>query len=1294
MLRARRLVTRWHRGAPSQQRVRHQMACVNVVRTSNHHVPRRWISSDEAKARVSNETWTTLVAELDAYRESGHWRDALKLLDHVDKTDDLPALDATMYEHAIAACARVGKVEVLPGLLNNMLVDDLVPTSVSMDFMIQAYLAKEHWGLIVQLANDVTAFTDELSPAAFSAIMEACGQMKDADSTMTIMKQLHESGMSFTIEHYAAAIRALGMAQRPDLARTLLVQMEEQDGLPDNGQAFNQLIRSQMVHGKLAHALQSFAIVAQRGLTLDEPIYTCAIDLLVSKGQHWQATRLFEQMLESGEKHPTVYCLGRAVVAYAGANRYEHARACWHKIVAMKEPNPIPTKYNKILQGLTYCKDLELAMEVFDYVHDLFEPIQIHPNAYTTAIRVQGRLGNTQRAVDLFHECVESRSKVSRFVGIYLALFNALSRDTVRDPALNIRDAKRAWKLMAANVADVRPPAYASLAGVFASTGDLETLQDLIEHAEQRWGATTQVMTTQEHEVDDDGDEVESITVYDHADVDVGMNNESLLFNGIISGLGKARDDQTATIETYLDELMARGLALIDPIVRATTDACVRFENWALMEKLLTRIDVDALKKPDVCASFIVSKLLAAGQWRLGAQWCSFCQQQGLLLPVRAQKDLLRALAHHTSTEWRVAYTLANETLSFRYLDQENVESIADAADVCVHAGRFDLVKKLFDALMGHASFYAYRRQMRQEQDVLDSLASDVRIPLRLYKHMIRALLRKPRDDDDGGDEDENGGRLHARNMNQAEHICRHMLQVHGRRLDGEALSMAISIKATAGDYDDVSALYESMRALGLEPNSYAHNAAITAFAKQHRMDQVLAICEELKANVDERGTLQPVEPNVARNLLMAFARAHDDDALRDAVATLPGCTTEMALNALVHCNRAAAAVEWVPDHVSLDVFESLVSALCDSHDAVLAATLVLKYARLQGVRAVPPKRVMRVTTALVEAEHLVDAKNLLHLFLDGTHGVSLNQMPLYFQQHTIEQLLFIYGESRDFDALRRLFAKPVLAFPLQRAHYEVAMDYCAQSRDELVGAVTSLKLFELMRTHGFVEPSGYTYLLTLQSCLRLERLEPAHARAVQSTGQILLGDISEHGFQKAVGRELLNQVTVALTHVEGKMPKASRRRMKRKETLDHALEHDARIFSPEELARIALFGHRYGLPMTLELADMLLQLHPHLSKPTANELAFVKRSLAEGLGVVVAPGTTPQSNRSRPRKRIVKTRVAPTVQKDGARVLPVQSDSSRRPRSKSFHAALRAATDARWGAILEPIASKTELRD
>ncbi|CAH0488919.1 unnamed protein product [Peronospora farinosa] len=1293
MLRARRLVTLWHRAQPSTDTNLHRLskclACMDNPSVSL--IPqRRWMSSERSNKVLfeSDETKTKLLEELDSYRETGKWRQALKLLDRVDNDEALPALDSYMYERAIAACARMGKVEVLPGLLNNMVVDHLRPTSATIDFIIQAYLAKEHWGLIVQLASEATSMGVELSPAAFHAIMEACGQVKDADSTIKIMKQLSKAGVQLTVDHYSAAIRAAGMAQRPDTAMALFVQMEEHDKLQDNGEAFSQLIRCQVLNGDLEQALQSFATATQRGLSLDEPIYTCAIDALVSNDKHWQATRLFEQMLESGEKRPTVFCLGRAMLAYTGANRSQHAWACWNKIVETKELNPAPTKYNKLLQGLTHAKDTQLAVEVFDYIQKLFEPGQIHQGAYTTAIRAHGRLGNTQRAVDLFDEYVEScngSNRVSRFVGIYLALFNALSRDNKRDPVLNTRDAKRAWKIMSANVPVVLPPAYASLAGVFASTGDMETLEDLIEHAEQSWGATAEVMHRQEF--DEDGDQLAAVAFFDGDNVELGSENDVLLFNGVISGLCKARDDRTANIEAYLELMLSRGLPITDSIVRATTDACVRFENWDLMQKLMTMVDVDALKNAEVCVGDTVSKLLEAGNWNLGRDWLMFSHRHGLRPPVRRKRELLREMSENKSKEWRIAYTLANETLSFRRLVQNNVDSIADACDVCMNADRIDLVVKLFDAVAGHPSLRYFRnheRQVQESQDASQSLESDVVpvvVPLRMYKHSILALLRQPKSEVPDVDD--------SWRMIKAERICRQMLQVHGKALDGEALSMAISIKATAGDYDDVGALYESMRALGLQPNSYAQNAAIIAFSRQRRTDQVLAICNELKSTIDENGNVRMVESNVARSLLLSLALAHEDDALRDAVQNLPGCNIETALDVLVETNRTTDSVEFFNDDVSSDAFESLFHELCKSGNPVLGATLLLKYARLHGLTEVHPNRVIRVTNALAGEGNLVEAEKLLQMYLDGSKGVSLKQMPAYFQQHTIEMLLFIYGEFGHFDAMRTLFEKELMAFPLKVAHYEAAMEYCAQSRDELAGAVASLKLFEVLRTHGFIQPSGYTYLLTLQSCLRLERLESANASAVKSTGQIILGDVQEHGFQKTVADELTKQVASAFKQVQVKNEKVIRRIKKEGESADTS------IMSPEELARIALFCHRHGMPITVELADKLLQLHQHLPAMIANELAFVKRSLQEGLGVVAAPGSRVNSI---PTKRVTKKRTDTKTKHvpSGTKTKRVPSAfaqpyGGRNPRSKSYQAAVRAASDARWGAVLEPITTEQE---
>ncbi|KAF4321921.1 hypothetical protein BBO99_00000456 [Phytophthora kernoviae] len=1121
----------------------------------------------------TDEAMTKLLDELDTYRETGKWRQALKLLDRVDKDEALPVLDPAMYERAVAACARMGKVEVLPGLLNNMMVDNLTPTSATMDFIIQAYLAKEHWGLIVQLASDATAQGVHLSPAAFHAIMEACGQMKDADSTMSIMKQLSEAGMELTTDHYAAAIRAAGMSQKPDTAMALFVQMEEQDGMTADAETFSQLIRSQVMGRQLDQALQSFATVMQRKLPLEEPIYTCTIDSLVTNGRHWQASRLFEQMLDNGEKHPSVFCLGRAMLAYSGANRSQHAWACWNKIVEINEPNPVPMKYNKMLNGLSHAKHTQLAVEVFEHIRKLFQPNQIYQDAYTTAIRAHGRLGNTQTAVDLFDEYIDSCKDgrpVSRHVGIYLALFNALSRDTVREPEINTRDAKRAWQIMSANVPVVLPPAYASLAGVFASSGEMETLEELIEHAERSWGSTAEAL--QQQEIDEDGEERETIAIFEGDGVELGSDNDVLLFNGVISGLSKARDDQTANIAGYLDIMCERGLPITDSIMRATTDACVRFKNWKLLRRLMMMLDVEELKNPEIC-------LVAA----------------------------------HSSLRY------------FRNHQRDVERGTAVKSDV-----------------------------------------PPVIIPLSMYKNAVLTLFRRPPSEDPSVDD--------SWRMNKAERICKQMLQVHGKNLDGEALSLAISIKSTAGDDDDVGALYETMRALGLKPNSYAQNAAITAFSRQRRTDQVLAIKDELQNTRLADGEIRRVEANVAKSLMRSLALAHEDKALRDAALNLPGCDMDLALHMLIQTNRLTTAVEMFDSSVSSPVFGSLIKRICNSstYEPVLAAALLLKYVRLNGLSKLgSPNRVLRVTNALIENGDLVDAEQLLQLYLDGSDGISLKQMPPYFQQQTIEMLLFIYGEFGRFDAMHALFSKELLGFPLDVAHYEAAMEYCAQSRDELAGSVASLKMFEMLRTQGFIQPSGYTYLLTLQSCLRLERLEPTSASTAKSTGQIILDDVQEHGFQEGLVNELSTQIATTLDKTQGKMTATSLRNSKKKSDTD-----DASAIAPVELARLALFCHRHGVPLKGQSIDQLLALHQDLPLPIANELAFVKRSLEEGLGVVTAPGM----------KRIVKVKKPRVKRVTTQRSVPEPKIDPRRPRSSSYEAAVRAASDARWGVVLEPL--------
>ncbi|TYZ66932.1 hypothetical protein PybrP1_004817 [[Pythium] brassicae (nom. inval.)] len=1191
----------------------------------------RWQSTSAA----ASEELRTFRGELDGCCDTGNWRQALKVLDRIDKRGY--PLDEHMYERAIGACARMGKVEVLPGLLQNMQVDSILPTSATVDYIMQAYLAREEWKLIVELALDVTHKGVPLSAAAYHAAMEACGQARDASSVKKVFSNMwSQCGVSVDASQYAATIRAAGMGGRPDIAVNIFNIMEAKAGLAAAEGAFNQLIRAQIVNGALPQALHTFATAHARGVVMDESIYTATINALVTNEDYWHAGRLFEQMVARGVT-PSAFCFGRVMLAYVRTSKNSAALACWREIVDRREPAPALKRYSRLVQELAATSSSNLTVAVFEHMRALFDATEIRDPTYALAIRAYGRLGRTQAAVDLFDAFVARRAAdaqpLPRTAPLYLAIFNALSRDSERDPAENTRDAKRVWAVMRANVPVILPPAYASLAGVFAASGELGLVESLLDQARAPGRAGGGIdMSALELAVEDDNDDNDSeaeiaALLAKHAheanDVDdMSDLHDQILFSGVISGFSKARADHSAHITAYLQLMKARGLPITDSILRASTYAFVKFRQWPLMNALVDYVDLPALgASAGLCFGDTISKLLEAEAWESARVWIAAAHQRGVHAPIRDKIAVLQRLRELGSDEWRVAYPLALETLSFKQLSDQNVESVADAIAVCTTAGRADLALKLYDRVVSHPS--------RLERADADNSAAV--LPLRMYKDAVLALLREPTPDAESFE----------RNIRRAEAECAQMLQQHSKALDGEALSMAISIKATMGDDDDVMALFETTQRLGLEPNTYAQNAALAAFARARRPDKVGEIRDALLAAAAADPAFVP-EPNVVKSLLFSLAILHNTTTeLVATAAALPACSREHAVRALLQANRMDNAVEIFDETVPLKMFATLVGRICDARpgrrecDPLAAAALVLKYARFHGLAAIrPTSLVLKVAKALVAHGHLPEAGHLLGLYADPDGDVLLKDLKPFFQQEVMEMLLFIYGEQRQFGPLGQLFERPILAFPLNVRHYELAMEYAVQSASpvagvkrpkgkaamralEIEGAAQCLKLFEALRQQ-FVKPNGAVYVSALRACAKLKLLE--------STGQHVLEDARAQGFEDLVRTELAALATGALAERETELDSVSERESEIETETETVTESDsgqaaaASGFSEREcrangaeLAQVALFCHRNGLAMSPAVATKLLALQARLTKKATKELEFIAQGRADG---------------------------------------------------------------------------------
>ncbi|KAJ0397803.1 hypothetical protein ATCC90586_010214 [Pythium insidiosum] len=1245
-------------------------------------VLRRWQSAlpqDDAAMAAHLE-------ELTHCRDTGNWRQALQLLDRLDRAG-FP-LDAGMYEIAIGACARMGKIEVLPGLLQNMAVDALTPTPRTIDFVLQAYIAAEEWQRIVALAKSMSEQHVELSDAALQAAFEACGKTGDAQGAKELLTKAafaraksSQGREPLDAAHFAAAIRACGMCGRPDLATAVFRFMESPagGGAVADAEVFNQLIRSQIVHAALPQAMQTFSLVQDRDVPLPESIFTATIDALVKHGEHWHATQLFSQMLARGLS-PSVFCYGRMMVAYVRLNKHDVARECWDVIARTDEPRPHLTKYAKMVAELGPTNDSELLATVFEFLFQRFDAAQIRDSTYALAIRAYGRLGDTDQALQLFDAFVASRRRAGRRLprsaGVYVAVFNALSRDTAREPAQNTRDAKRVWDLMLQHVPVVLPPAYASLAGVLASSGDLSTLDELLRQAEStfrqqqlaeeqqqqqqqqqqhgqqhprarrsfRDGAKAAISADQAFFLDDleahalghpdvddelDDDSLDDVLALDEPFASTSTSasvssasassastsalwSDELLFNGVISGFSKARSDETARIVSYLELMRARGLPIKDSVVRAATDAFVRHAQWDQMSALLALVEPRVLANADTCFGDTISKLLEAQAWGPAREWIARAHHQGVSPPIRGKMEVLQQLRAGDADEWQIAYALARETLSFKMMVAENVESVADAMAVCSNAGRADLVVKLYEWTAQHPSL----------RGAAPNSPPRLVLPLRMYKLALLNAMREHTLSGGAPSAKAKGKAKPGNNNNNASvtpiakaaSICTQMLQQHRRdALDGDALSLAISIKATMGDDDDVLALFEKMRQHGLAPNSYAFNAAIVAYSRAGRLDQVLAVRDALLA--DE--ALAPIlrEPKVTGSLLFSLAILQDDALLRrhldETLAKLPHVTKEQVFAAFLQANRLDLCVELFDESVPAALFYPVLRRLLDAPVTpanitampALVAELTLKFMAHHGADQITPRGLLlKINKYLLQHGALRESEAILALLTDPRGEFPLADTSASFQREVTEMQLFVYGEQRRVDDLVAMLERSSKALPLSVRHFQVAMEYCVQARDDL-GALACLKLFEALRLQ-FVKPNGAVYVLALQSSRRLGRLDV--------TGKRVIKDAMEQGFERLVSSELYRLANVAeyeRRDLPATRPKPRGRGRPRLDEAKRDDEDSARTMQVEdvgELAALTIFCHHQGVEISAKLAHKLLELRALLPAHIANELEHV----------------------------------------------------------------------------------------
>ncbi|ETW00744.1 hypothetical protein, variant 1 [Aphanomyces invadans] len=851
----------------------------------------RWLSSSS-------------VTSLQKCAETGNWKTALTILAELDQRGET---DAEAYELAIEALGRDHKFEAMEMLMATMKNDGVVATSATIDMLVQAHMAHGNSSKIIDIVIDRLTDNAPVSLPAFHAAIAECTTLGNVQHPETILKLLRDTpncATALSADEYAALIRCFGVCKRSDLSMHALHLMQE-NGIEGTVDVYTQLIRAHISLGAVNQALHVFSLCDQRGIVLGESIHAATIGKLCDKKGFWLATELFASMDAKGV-HASHYCMAKMILAYIRTNNLPAAHEMWGRIRDHERPATIST-YMGIMHDCVVTGEMDILLDVFAQMRTRHEKL---PNvAYSFAIRGMGRKGDTNGALDLMKEFVHTFGPPVDAT-TYIAVFNALARSPADMDVSTTRLAiMHYWDMMVRHVPDLHAPAFASAAGAFASIGAIDSLERLLEH-------------TRENLPDD---------------------SNALMYSGIISGFAKAAVDYSEHIRDFLQRMIHAGTPPNDASIRAASDAFVKYEHWDYMEELLGIMNPTAFNRPQGVVGDFLSKLLEANHWPLARKTINSALAWDIQPHIRGKPQVLQKLADnsHESPEWKIAYSLAMETVSFTNINDEHVFAVCNAMKVLYRAERHALVARLWYALraktqgpfpidaykcivlsslasgFGKAATVAASEMVemlhKYHQDIVDtsdvsdvvsvilsafSQHNDVGMVVTLFETMEMYSFTP------------NGfaylGALRAYAQLGREDQVRRLLASFEDYMStthmnpdemSSTLSSLISMYATKRNDTMVLTVYELMDTFQLAPNSYAVNAAIRAYSRAHRQDKVQQIASTLLAAGSD------VHESVVMSILSTYLLTHDTPAI-ERTMTQFSCSPDNILQSYFSLNK------------------------------------------------------------------------------------------------------------------------------------------------------------------------------------------------------------------------------------------------------------------------------------------------------------------------------------------------------------------------------------------------------
>jgi len=207
-------------------------------------------------------------------------------------------LSAIMYNTLIDSCARCGRMELLPTILDDMKTHRVMPNLITYSTMLKGHCQtgdmKTAFSLLEQMKADAGLKPDEIM---YNSLLDGCAQNGLVEEGLRLLDQMQAEGVRPSNFTLSILVKMMNRARRLDQAFALVEEITHKYNFQPNVHVYTNLVQACASNQQLARGVSVLERMVKESISPDNRTYAILVRSSISRGLFDQAVGLMRGAL-------------------------------------------------------------------------------------------------------------------------------------------------------------------------------------------------------------------------------------------------------------------------------------------------------------------------------------------------------------------------------------------------------------------------------------------------------------------------------------------------------------------------------------------------------------------------------------------------------------------------------------------------------------------------------------------------------------------------------------------------------------------------------------------------------------------------------------------------------------------------------------------------------------------------------------------------------------------------------------------------------------------------------------